>query len=191
EVGEELGVHALGINFWPSSKRYCPPAVARQFLPDLAGRIARVGVFVNNAFPLAAELHAEGLLDAVQLHGDETSEDIAHFVSRDIPLIRAIPATDDYEETLPEARPDAVILDTPAGKHYGGTGHVFDWDYALRFKNDHPGMPLILAGGIKPKNAARALAEVQPAALDVASGAESAPGVKDLAKVRQLLALLT
>lgn len=185
-----IGVHAIGVNFWEKSKRYCPPATAREFLPVLAGKIFRVGVFVNNSLPLAEQLYLEGLLDAVQLHGDESSDDIAHFVSQKIPLIRAIPATDDFEDILPEARPDAVILDTPAGKNYGGTGHIFDWNYALEFKKNHPGMPLILAGGINPQNAAQALAIVRPAAIDIASGAESSPGRKNMEKVKQLMALL-
>ena len=80
-----------------------------------------------------------------------------------------------------------ILLDAHAPGLYGGTGRTIDWDLAAEFVRSHPKLPLILAGGITPDNAAAALAAVHPAALDVASGSESAPGIKDFAKVRALL----
>jgi phosphoribosylanthranilate isomerase len=82
----------------------------------------------------------------------------------------------------------ALLLDAPAPGVYGGTGETFDWSVAAAFIKRHPALPVILAGGIVPGNAADALAAVHPAALDVASGSESAPGIKDFEKVSALLA---
>ena len=186
----DLHVDALGINFWPPSKRYCPPELARTFAPEVKGRILRVGVFVNNARPLAEELFNEGLIDVVQLHGDETREDIDHFLEQNIPVIRAVSATK-IPDDLPTNDNFALLIDTPAGKDYGGTGRTFDWSLARDFMTAHPATPVLLAGGLTPDNAADALASVLPAVLDVASGAELSPGVKDFDKVSALLDLLS
>jgi len=186
----ELGVSAMGINFWPPSKRYCSPKHASTIASHIAGDILRVGVFVNNSRPLAADLIDECLIDVVQLHGDETLEDIHFFLDQNIPVIRAVSALHlpDYE--LPEKN-FALLIDTPAGSDYGGTGKTFDWSLARDFAKSNPQIPLILAGGITPDNAAAASQAVLPAALDVASGAELSPGLKDFDKVRAILASLT
>ncbi|MDA7882101.1 phosphoribosylanthranilate isomerase [Akkermansiaceae bacterium] len=186
----DLKIGALGINFWPPSKRYCSPEVARTFSPQIKGRILRVGVFVNNALLLAEELFKEDLIDVVQLHGDETREDIDYFLSQNIPVIRAVSATN-LPNDLPRDSNFALLIDTPAGKDYGGTGKTFDWSLARDFITAHPGLPVILAGGLTPDNAADALTSVNPAALDVASGAELNPGIKDLDKVTSFLSLLS
>jgi len=125
----ELQVTALGLNFWPHSKRYCSPEAASSFSPQLAGRILRVGVFVNNSRPLASELIARNLIDLVQLHGDETPDDITYFLERSIPVIRAVSATKlpDYQLLTKNF---ALLIDTPAGSDYGGTGKTFDWSLA-------------------------------------------------------------
>lgn len=188
----ELGVPALGLNFWPSSKRYCSPKKASLLSPHLAGDIIRVGVFVNNSRPLAAELIEECLIDVVQLHGDETAEDVAYFLDQKIPVIRAVSATSLPDHPLPEEN-FALLIDTPAGQSYGGTGKTFDWSLARDFALAHPTVPILLAGGITPENAAaasEALAPARPAALDVASGAEYRPGDKDFDKITALLRIL-
>ena len=185
----ELKVAALGLNFWPSSKRYCSPEDASTIASHVAGDIVRVGVFVNNSRPLAIELVDECLIDVVQLHGDENEEDIRFFLEQGVPVIRAVSADHlpDYE--LPSSN-FALLIDTPAGKDYGGTGKVFDWSIARDFALKHPGIPVLLAGGINPNNAAEALATVKPAALDIASGAETSPGQKDFKKIQALLKTL-
>ena len=185
----ELQVDALGINFWPPSKRYCSPELARTFAPELKGKILRVGVFVNNARPLAVELFNEGLIDVVQLHGDESREDIDYFLDQNIPVIRAVSAKN-LPNDSPSDKDFALLIDTPAGKDYGGTGKTFDWSIAREFVASHPELPILLAGGLNPTNAAAAVASVQPAALDIASGAETSPGVKDFDKINSLLSIL-
>lgn len=178
-------VPALGINFWPPSKRYCSPDDAWNFAHEVKGQILRVGVFVNNARPLAEELYRADAIDIVQLHGDESWEDVTYFLDQGIPTIRAVSAAALPEHTLPTEN-FALLIDTPAGKDYGGTGKTFDWSIAEKFVSTHPGLPILLAGGIVPENASLAQQQVRPAALDVASGAECAPGKKEMEKVRAL-----
>lgn len=185
-----LGVHALGVNFWPQSKRYLAPQDAG-WLAGTAGKILRVGVFVNESPELPLRLIREGLLDAVQLHGDETPEDAAVYQESGVPFFKAIGVkTPNDMERAVEFRANAILLDAHAPGVYGGTGETFDWNAALDFKKRHSEIPIILAGGITPENAALAAGTVHPAALDVASGAELSPGIKDFEKVSALLAAL-
>jgi len=186
-----LGVHALGVNFWPCSKRYLAPAEAAWLL-EVAGNILRVGVFVNAPVELPLRLMSDGLLDVIQLHGDETPADAEAYRAANIPFIKAIGVKSrgdlvhagDYGAA-------AILLDAHAPGVYGGTGEVFDWNVASDFRKRHPGLPLILAGGIAPDNAGLAVRHVRPAALDVASGAEIAPGIKDFSKIQALLIALS
>lgn len=185
-----LGVDALGANFWPKSKRYLPPENAA-WLRDLAGRILRVGVFVNEGSELPLRLYHEGLIDAVQLHGDETPEDAAPFRNAGVPFIKAIGVKTRADlARATEFGAAGILLDAHAPGIYGGTGEVFDWEVASGFRREHPELPIILAGGIVPENAGLAAMSVQPAALDIASGAEISPGVKDFQKVAAFLTAL-
>lgn len=184
----EMGVDALGANFWPESKRYLPPEQA-DFLKSLAGKILRVGVFVNAGHELPMRLFHEGFIDLVQLHGDETPDDARPLAEAGIPFVKAIGVRGAAD--LARARDfgaRAILLDAHAPGIYGGTGETIDWDLAASFARENPDLSLILAGGITAANAAEAIATVHPAALDVASGAESGPGVKDFSKVAALLA---
>lgn len=184
----ELGIEALGANFWPQSKRYLDPAAAG-FLRALQGKILRVGVFVNAGADLPRRLFEEGLIDLVQLHGDEKPEDARVFREAGIPFIKAIGVQG--LEDLARVRDygaAAILLDAHAPGLYGGTGQTIDWALARAFAAENPDLPLVLAGGITPANVAEAVAAVLPAALDVASGAELRPGVKDFVKVAALQA---
>lgn len=185
-----MGVDALGVNFWPQSKRYLAPEDA-EWLRELAGKILRVGVFVNEPPALPLRLVREGYLDAVQLHGDETPEDAAPFRAAEIPVIKAIGVKTLADLTrATDFGAAAVLLDAHAPGIYGGTGEVFDWEVASEFRRAHPELPVILAGGIVPENAGLAAMSVSPAALDIASGAEISPGIKDFAKVAAFLTAL-
>ena len=156
-----------------------------------AGKILRVGVFVNEPAGLPLRLVSEGYLDVVQLHGDETPEDAAPFRDLGIPFIKAIGVKTRADlERAAEYGAAAVLLDAHAPGIYGGTGEVFDWEVASDFRRLHPQLPIILAGGIVPENAGLAAMSVQPAALDIASGAEIAPGIKDFQKVAAFLTAL-
>lgn len=185
-----LGVDALGVNFWQKSKRHVEPGDVAWLL-GLAGEILRVGVFVNESVELPLRLVREGYLDVVQLHGDETPEDAAAFRDAGIPFFKAIGVKTRADlERAPEFGAAAILLDAHAPGVYGGTGEVFDWEVASDFRRQHPHLPVILAGGIVPENAGLAAMSVRPAALDIASGAEISPGIKDFQKVAAFLAAL-
>ena len=178
----------MGVNFWPQSKRYCAPESAATFLPAAKGRILRVGVFVNPDPALIRDLLDRDLLDLVQFHGDESPEFCRQFGS---PFLKAIGVeSPDSLATTAEFGAAGILLDAHAPGAYGGTGRTIDWSLAANFVEEHPTLPVVLAGGITPENAAAALRAVHPAALDVASGAESAPGIKDFQKIQALLASL-
>lgn len=184
----EMGIEALGANFWPQSKRYLDPAAAG-FLRELEGKILRVGVFVNAGPDLPRRLVEEGLIDMVQLHGDETPADAAVFRDAGIPFLKAIGVKGLADlKFAREFGAAGILLDAHAPGVYGGTGQTIDWALARAFAGENPDLPLILAGGIIPENVADAVQAVRPAALDVASGAEIRPGVKDFAKVAALQA---
>ena len=185
-----MGVDALGVNFWPQSKRYLSAEDAGWLL-EMAGKILRVGVFVNEPPALPLRLMREGLIDAVQLHGDESPEDATPYRDAGIPFIKAIgvKTRSDLQRAV-DFGAAAILLDAHAPGIYGGTGEVFDWEVASGFRREHPDIPIILAGGIVPENAGLAALSVLPAGLDVASGAEISPGVKDFSKVAAFLTAL-
>lgn len=183
----EMGVPALGVNFWEKSKRYCSPEKAA-FLRQLEGRILRVGVFVNAEKTFVESLYKEGLIDVVQLHGDENNVYCAYFSERAIPYIRAIGLKNEAsfnQLELPNC--SAILLDAHAPNVYGGTGEVFDWTMIPKVKTHFPRLPIILAGGITAENIKEARQLKDIVALDVASGAETSPGEKDFKKVKLLM----
>lgn len=184
----ELGVPALGVNFWSHSKRYCSEESAVSFLTAVRGRILRVGVFVNAGPDLVSRLLDDDLIDLAQFHGDESPEYCHRFADRGYPFIKAlgVQTPDDLSQAR-QFRAIGLLLDAHAPGLYGGTGRTIDWIAARAFLESNLDLPLILAGGITPENAVTAREAVRPAALDVASGSESAPGIKDFTKVQALL----
>jgi phosphoribosylanthranilate isomerase len=185
------GADFLGLNFWPRSKRYLPgvraPAVAAA--ARAAGSVMLVGVFVNATIDEIAAIARRVGLDAIQLHGDETPDlaaAIARATERPVWKAIAIGGPDDLAR-LAGWPVDAILLDAPtAGR--GGAGQVFDWRLARQARDAHPDRRFALAGGLRPDNVRAAVDAVAPWAVDVASGVESAPGVKDAARVAAFVA---
>lgn len=183
----EHRVPALGVNFWPSSKRYIAPDLASTFLTELEGKIVRVGVFVNAEHEIPLQLLKDGIIDIAQFHGDELPEYTAPFRAAGYPFIKAIGVKNsDSLIHIGDYGATAILLDAHAPGVYGGTGDAFDWNLAKKVISDYPNLPILLAGGITPINAESAAHDVRPAALDVASGSESAPGIKDFEKIKAL-----
>lgn len=183
----EMGVEALGINFWERSKRYCSPEQAEAFSPDLKGEILRVGVYVNAPINAVIECFQRDLIDVAQFHGDETLDYLKEFKKSGHPFIKALGVEKDG--TLPPLSPfptSHLLLDAHAPGVYGGTGKTIDWSVAETLVKENPDKSILLAGGITPENAREAAMTVKPCALDVASGAESSPGVKDFDKIKRL-----
>ncbi|ACL67516.1 Phosphoribosylanthranilate isomerase [Anaeromyxobacter dehalogenans 2CP-1] len=174
-----LGADAVGFNFWPRSKRYVPPATARALVAALPPFVTAVGVFVDpTREELLAAVAASGV-QVAQLHGDEPPELLEGLP---FPVVKAIrvggPEALDQLARYPAAA--GFLLDS-ASPGYGGSGVAFDWALAARAAER---TAVVLAGGLTPANVADAIRAVRPWAVDVASGVESAPGVKD----RQLMA---
>jgi len=180
------GADALGINFWPKSKRYISMESARAWLPDVP--VTRVGVFVNATLAEITATVESGLIDIAQLHGDETPEFAQALADRGVSVIKALGVKDETSLTgLEEFPGQGILLDAYCPVEYGGSGETFDWDLARKIVVENPDRRVVLAGGLNPENITAAVEAVRPAAVDIASGVELSPGVKDLEKVAQLI----
>ena len=187
-VCAEAGASAIGINLFPKSRRYHPLEQAREWLGEMAGGPARVALFVNAALDNIRAAVDSALFEAVQLHGDESPEFCATVRALGLPVIRglALQTADDLDLLAPHPA-DAFILDAYAPGDYGGTGRLSDWHLATEALRCFPGKTFLLSGGLTPENVARAMRDVRPFGVDVASGVESAPGVKDHTKIRAFI----
>jgi phosphoribosylanthranilate isomerase len=186
---------AIGLNFYARSPRVVPADVAAEIARALPDEVAAVGVFVNHSRLEIEELCRHCNLDFVQLHGDEPPEFIAELQPRRV--IRAFRVGPegcvDVAVYLGRCRelgalPAACLIDSRVDGLYGGSGQTVAWDLLQREYPLADWPPLILAGGLYPGNIAAAVQAVRPWGVDVASGVESSPAVKDLRLVEKFLA---
>ncbi len=185
----DLGTDALGLNFWPGSKRYLAPSLAASWLPDLLPRTTVVAVLVNPEPVLIDRLAAEPLAHLLQLHGDESPAAIGRLMERGFEVIKALQVRDRASLNVIGDYPcQTLLLDAHNPGSYGGGGTPFPWDLFTAARERFPDKTLILSGGLTPANVAEAVRQTRPAAVDVASGVESAPGIKDLAQVAAFIA---
>ena len=191
----QMGADAIGLVFAESPRRVTVEAAAA-IAAALPPWVATVGVFVDAAPEQINQVVRRTGIQCVQLHGRERPQDAAAVAARFIKAFRVRDAAwiDEVRDWLdgctPGARPAAVLLDAYDPRAHGGTGKRFNWEMVAqaRAAGRLAGVePIILAGGLAPASAADAVRIVQPWAVDVASGVESAPGVKDLAKVQAFL----
>lgn len=186
EAAIEAGADAIGFNFWPQSRRYISPRAAAQVISKLSPVAATVGVFVNEEVNRVIDLNAELGLSAVQLHGDESPDFCAELGS--IKTIKAIRVGQDFDLSIIQRYPvSMVLLDSKIQGSYGGTGQRFDWRIAIEAKRF---ARIILAGGLNTENVWEAITHVRPAAIDVCSGVEAEPGLKDLDKLRSFMCVV-
>ena len=180
----EAGADALGFNFWPQSKRYLAPAGALPWIRALPGEVTRVAVVVNPDTELLAFLRAAECFDAIQFHGDETPD----FCERQggERWIKAVAVRPENGERFRGYATADFLLDAPVAG-YGGSGEAADWTLAAEWVGAHPDKRWVLAGGLTPANVFEAAAAVRPHGVDVASGVEVSPGVKDREKVREFI----
>lgn len=182
EVAVAAGADMIGLNFWRGSKRYVEENQAHEILAAISGRVKSVGVFVN-AHPLVVtETWKELALDRVQLHGDEKVGDFANIDMKH--LIRVLRVQD--AESLKEARAwDAGLFICDAhSPDFGGAGLLAPWTLVAGGAT----RPFLLAGGLTPDNVGDGIRATRPDGVDVASGVESEPGIKDAAKMRAFVA---
>lgn len=176
-----LGADALGFNFWPRSRRFLPPAAAAAIVARLPPAVATFGVFVDPSRRELEDALAASGVGVAQLHGDEPPE---LCVGLPVPVVKAIRLRDGHDLALLasyEAR--AFLLDAPSAG-YGGSGLTCDWGLAAEVARE---LPVLLAGGLGPENVAEAVRAVRPLGVDVASGVEASPGVKDAARMERFI----
>ena len=176
----EAGADAIGLMFYEDSPRCVSIEQAKAISAVLPPHIVRVGVFVNASEATISRAIAECALSIAQFHGDETPEDCGRFAIMTIKAFRMKgPETLEEMEQFPT---DGFLLDAFVEGELGGTGAAFNWDLAVRAQEF--GRPVFLAGGLTADNVAEAVQKVQPFAVDVSSGVESAPGKKCADKMR-------
>ncbi len=181
ELAVECGAGALGFVFWPDSPRFIDPESARAIVATLPPAVIPVGVFVNQSREYVNEVAAKVSLGAVQLHGDESVE-YARAMTR--PVLKAVALAEASEEAI-DAWPleTMMLLDVHDPVRRGGTGRIVDWGRASTVARRRP---VILAGGLTPENVGEAIGRVGPSGIDVSSGVERSPGLKDPDKLKAL-----
>ncbi len=181
-----LGAWAIGLNHHPESPRFCEPDVAVEIGAALRRRLEIVGVFVNPTLAQLAAAAEDEWLTMVQLHGDEGPAFCREAARRTgCKVIKALRVRSAADVRAAEAyRADFHLLDAHRPGTSGGTGESFDWGLLGVRRSE---VPLILAGGLTPENVADGVAAARPIAVDVASGVEAEPGVKDHALMAAFL----
>lgn len=190
-VAVDCGVDALGFIFYDKSPRYISSEKAARIINQLPPFVDRVGVFVNATIETVADAAAVGL-SVLQLHGTESVE-YCRELRLKVPFCSLIKAFRVGDKSRPDhftpynGCVDAFLLDTYVQGASGGTGRIFDWSIIEQLQLDRP---ILLAGGLSPENVLAAITAVHPYAVDINSGIESQPGVKDHTRLKKLLQLV-
>jgi phosphoribosylanthranilate isomerase len=181
EHAAELGAWALGLILWPGSPRYCRPDAAAEIGAHFRRQTEIVGVFVNPTLEAVTQAAQDFNLSMLQLHGDEGPVFCAEAARRTgCRVVKAARVQSGADiQALTRFHTDLHLLDSYVAGVPGGSGETFAWELA----RGHRGPPMILSGGLRADNVGEAISVVHPYAVDVASGVESAPGVKDPAKL--------
>lgn len=186
KVVSESGADAIGLNFYEKSSRYLTPDKVVEVVNAIPPGIAKVGVFVNETNDFIRRKFADCTLDYVQLHGDESPEQLSELA--DLPLVRAfrmkrdgVSAVARYLSRLEELKVklSAVLCDAYAPDVFGGTGKALDTAVVSELRKNTGSLPIVLAGGLNAGNVAQAISASGADGVDTASGVESAPGAKD------------
>ncbi len=180
-VAVQTGAWALGFIFHRPSPRYISPEAAALIIERLPGGVLTVGVFVDYPVDELNEVVRRAGLAAAQLHGAESPE-----YAREVKagtVIKAFRVGDEFDPSVVEPYRDCdLLLDSLRSGRAGGTGEAFDWEIARRV-GEHA--PVILAGGLNPENVREAIRTARPQGVDVSSGVEVSPGVKDPEAIRR------
>jgi phosphoribosylanthranilate isomerase len=181
QLAARAGAAAVGMVFWPGSRRCVDVARARRIAAALPPFVLRVGVFVDAPLEEMQRVAEQVELDLLQLHGNEPPELFGELPRRALKAIRVGPSFDEDEVTPYLGCAAGILLDSGAGSLPGGTGESFEWSRARAVRRKAPF--LVVAGGLNADNVARAIEELEPDAVDVTSGVEGTPGHKDPLKV--------
>lgn len=181
----EYGADFLGFNFYKKSPRYFEPLEAKFIFEEIPPAIKKTGIFVNEPKATVIDLAIDLGLDCLQFHGDETADYCNDFIQ---PWFKAFRLQKPEDVAgMAAFNSEFHLVDAHVEKAFGGTGIVADWDLAKAAKQHGK---LILSGGLKPENIDMALRVCEPAMVDVASGVESSPGVKDFAKMEEFISIV-
>lgn len=178
----DLGVDFVGLNFWSGSPRCVEEAAAAEIVEALADAATPVAVVVDVGLARVRQIRERTGIRWVQLHGEESPDEVGALLPCAFKAIRVF-----GRDAIAEAARypgEHLLLDAGVPGQLGGTGEVLDWDLAAEIAKTRR---LTLAGGLRPDNVAEAVTRVKPYRVDVASGVESAPGIKDPAKVRSFV----
>ena len=173
------GADAIGLVFYERSPRHVSVAQAKQLAGALPPFVTIVGLFVNAEAAFVREVLENVPLDLLQFHGDETPEYCAQFNKPFLKAIRVKAGVNLLQCASDFRGARGLLLDAHVEGIPGGTGTAFDWEL---IPGDLP-LPVILSGGLDAGNAAAAIEQVRPYALDVSSGVEASKGIKDAAKI--------
>jgi phosphoribosylanthranilate isomerase len=181
-VAVEAGADALGFVFVPASPRCLPASRAHEIIRRLPPGVLTVGVFVDQDRETVEHIIRDTGIHAIQLHGNETPDETRGYKALVIKAHRVFPGF--KLDVLDRFTVHAHLLDTFVENMGGGTGKTFDWEIArqARVHGD-----IILSGGLHPENVAEAIRRSSPAAVDVSSGVEREPGIKNAVKMRDFV----
>jgi phosphoribosylanthranilate isomerase len=186
KVCAELGAEMIGLNFYRQSPRYIEPAMGRQIVAATPARVCAVGVFVDPSADEVRKIASIVDLACVQLHGN-VSPEICRDLAQEFRVIRAFQTDDRFQPEHVSSFSDCdALLDAAHPKLHGGTGLTSDWPAARATRSFT--RFLILSGGLNAKNVQQAIEIVGPHAVDVCSGVESAPGVKNHEAIKKFIA---
>jgi len=175
------GATAIGMVFWTQSPRRVDPAIAAEIVATLPADVLTVGVFVNATVVEIRDVVKSTGIRVVQLHGDEPT---SYVDAIDRPIFRSTTLDNVVDVAHDWPQDTTLLLDKADPVRRGGTGAVVDWSRAANVARQRR---LILAGGLTPDNIEEAIVTVRPYGVDVSSGVEASPGVKDFGKVSQFL----
>jgi len=181
-VAVEHGATALGFVFWPKSPRRIPPARAADIIAALPAGVTTVGVFVNESVETVRAVIGETGITAVQLHGEEPP---SYALALGVPVLKSVDVDRADPTTVGWPVETIFLVERADPVRRGGTGTLADWQGAAALARRRR---IVLAGGLSDANVAEAIAAVGPYGVDVASGVEDAPGVKNAEKVARFLA---
>lgn len=187
----DSGADAIGLNFFPNSRRFVSFDLATRIASSVGTLAIRTGLFVGASTDTVRAANRQVGLDMIQLHGDEPVAFLREL--RDLRLLKVFRFSGETASVIQPYLEECsqfgvslqgVLVDAYDPSHYGGTGRLADWSLLREHWSSFRGLPIVLAGGLKPENVAEAIRQVRPHGVDVSSGVEKRPGLKDPAKVR-------
>jgi phosphoribosylanthranilate isomerase len=178
----DCGADALGFIFAPASRRFISPETAREITRRIPPFVTTIGVFVDSHEEEVRRIVECSGVGAAQFHGSETPAFLRKF---SFPVYKAFRVAANFDNGILRDYPGAAfLLDASAEGEHGRTGQTFDWSVAARSAKYGN---IILAGGLTPENVARAIGQARPYAVDVSSGVETSPGIKDPGKIASFM----